>query len=279
MNLIIMLQKGFESWWFDPLTATLGFLISIFVYSFHEIQTGNSSYKTWHQFLWSKGSGQDQRHSLQLSLAAYWIGVVIWVQVVPKPALVIPSGLPDSIASLAILAAEVVSGIVLYDAYFFILHWAMHECKATSFLSHKEHHRERKKLEARHVLRHSLLDGSLQVLVNITVQRHTPWGSVKSRLARALHNIIVTWMLTESHTSCPYPNVFRTFCIGVREHRRHHLCDGDDLYGRFHRYQQFFGYLDDLRARLAFASKTVEWRGKWKNYLKYRKSKQGILVD
>lgn len=88
--------------------------------------------------------------------------------------------------------------------------------------------------------RHSILDGSMQVVVNIAVQRHTPWGSIKSRTARACHNLIVTWMLTESHTSTDKLNIFRRFCKGVREHRQHHL-------GGSARYQQFFGYLDDVR--------------------------------
>merc|ERR1712038_3232 len=100
----------------------------------------------------------------------------------------------------------------------------MHECKFLSTIfQHHEHHKATKNLEARHVLRHSLMDGTFQVLVNIAVQRHTPWGYVKSRLARALHNIIVTAMLTESHSASSYPNLFRWWCVGVRDHRKHHL--------------------------------------------------------
>ncbi len=217
-----------------------------------------SIYKTFGEFLWSKGTGRDTRNSLVLSLVSYWIGVTAWVQIVPKPAGgVLPSGVPNSVQSCVLLLTEIISGIVLYDAIFFAIHWAMHECRSIPFLSciHKEHHREYKCLEARHVLRHSLFDGILQVLVNITVQRHTPWGTVKSRLARALHNVIVTWMLTESHSTSPTPYVFRRFCIGVKEHRQHHLFGGDSKVscgglGRFHRYQQFFGYLDDMRAKI-----------------------------
>ena len=36
-----------------------------------------------------------------------------------------------------------------------------------------------------------------QVLVNVLVQRHCVWGSPKSRLARWIHNMIVTFLLTE----------------------------------------------------------------------------------
>ena len=41
----------------------------------------------------------------------------------------------------------------------------------------------------------------LQVLTNILVQRHTPWGAPKLTLARWLHNVIVTCMLVEVRTA------------------------------------------------------------------------------
>ena len=245
------MSHAFCSWWFDPMIATLGFMISIYVYTLAELHSGTSSYKSFREFLLSKGSGIDTRWSLSSSLIVYWTGILIWIQIVPPPKGEMPLGIPNSFLSLLHLMTEVLTGIIQYDAYFFFIHWALHECSFLRFILHKEHHKASKNLEARHVLRHSFFDGALQVLVNIAVQRYTIFGTVKSRLARALHNIIVTWMLTESHTPSPYPNVFRKYCIAVREHRKHHLCDGDQQYGKFHRYQQFFGYLDDLRANLA----------------------------
>jgi sterol desaturase/sphingolipid hydroxylase (fatty acid hydroxylase superfamily) len=242
LNLLESLHSAFLSWWFDPLVASLGFMVPVYIYTFCELQSGTSSFKSFREFLWtSKETGS----FLMKSLLVYWLGILIWVRFVPSPG-DLPSGIPDSLSSFIYLATEVVTGIVQYDIYFFLIHWAMHECKyLNTLLCHKEHHTSRKMLEARHVLRHSFLDGSLQVLTNIAVQRYTPWGVVKSRLARALHNIILTWMLTESHSSAPYPNVFRRQFVGVREHRWHHLC-GDKTLGRCHRYQQIFGYLDDL---------------------------------
>jgi len=106
---------------------------------------------------------------------------------------------------------------------------------------HKTHHESGSTLEARDVLRHSPFDAMLQVVINIVVQRSTPWGGVKSRLARAVHNVVVTWMLTESHTASPTPNLARRFFTGVRRHREHHLRGTPN-------YQQFFSYLDDLSA-------------------------------
>ena len=141
-------------------------------------------------------------------------------------------------------------------------------------------------VEARDVLHHSFPDASLQVLVNILVQRSTPWGTVKSRMARILHNIIVTSMLTESHSASRTPYFWRRWFVGIREHRLHHLHDNrhrqysnnnsqplgqsvssssssssssslHSLQGRkFDRHQQFFGYLDDFR----FFCLNTQWR-------------------
>ena len=149
----------------------------------------------------------------------------------------------------------------------------MHEIPALRKFHYEHHNASKGTLESRDVLRHSLVDASLQVLVNILVQRHTVWGLVKSRLARAVHNVLVIWMLTESHTAAPTPYIWRRWCVGVRDHRIHHLGqhhaaaetlsslrplvselnnqESLDFYGRNHRYQQFFGYLDDLRALVA----------------------------
>ncbi len=77
--------------------------------------------------------------------------VVLWIQVVP-PAGELPLGIPHSFSSFGLLLAEIVVGIIQYDAYFFFLHWTMHEWRSLHFLFHNEHHHP-KILEARHVLR------------------------------------------------------------------------------------------------------------------------------
>ena len=89
------------------------------------------------------------------------------------------------------------------------IHWCMHKQALIARLSglafdsrapgqvfsldriHRTHH-EASSLEDRDVLRHGPVDGVLQVIVNIMVQRCTPWGLVKSRSARAIHNIVVS---------------------------------------------------------------------------------------
>ena len=107
----------------------------------------------------------------------------------------------------------------------------------------------------------------------------------KSRLARLVHNVVVVWMLVESHTRVPQGYVWRRWCVGVREHWRHHsaLVYNDeereesatsgskrhDIISartnpessatttstpkRRHRYQQFFGHLDQLLVLLGKA--------------------------
>lgn len=169
----------------------------------------------------------------------YLIGVTAWVCFIPTPG-EIPDGIPHDASGVAYLVLELVSGILLYDFLFFFVHWLLH---STSASVHKRHHCT-SELRARDVLEHSAVDGGLQVLVNIIVQRRVGlFLCAKSRVARCLHNVIVTCMLTESHTSAPSPNVFRRWCQGVRRHREHHLKNGPY-------YQQFFGYLDDAFAHI-----------------------------
>lgn len=230
-----------RAWWFEPFQATVCFGVFIHLYWYYERSDGLSSNNKFADTVgFSLGP-------LFNSFLAYWIGIYLWKRVVPPAGPEIPDGIPHNITELGILTAEVASGITLYDAIFFFIHWAMHELPIPWFKAiHKTHHsRPELTVETRDVLRHSILDGSLQVLVNIMVQRTTPWGAVKSRLGRALHNILVIWMLTESHSASPYPNIWRRWFVGVREHRLHHLGMGAK------RYQQFFGYLDDIHNALS----------------------------
>ena len=255
------LGSMFETWWMEPLIATIGFYQAIVIYSWLEIKEGVSSHKSIQNLLFgfsreAASDLNDVRPSQIYSLVLYWLGILIFKSMVPPPAPSLPDGIPNSLSSLCVLCAEVMSGIVLYDIFFFFIHWTMHECTFFQWVHHKEHHKVKSNIEARHVLRHSMLDGTLQVLVNISVQRHTPWQTVKSRLARAIHNIVITWMLTESHTCTSYLYLFRRCCDGVKSHRKHHSGHGLDLvegmpqYGKYHRYQQLFGFCDDFRAYL-----------------------------
>ena len=331
-----LLDRVFRQWWFDPALATACFAVFINWYWYHERRRGRSRDVSFRSACVEPQEGLDSirsssssnHQSLRLlldhyvgpmfqSLAAYWMGIYLWTSVVPPAAPHIPDGLPSSASEVLYLTAEVVTGIVLYDAIFFLIHWAMHGVPALRVL-HARHHELQQsqpystsgskshhsattdvpRMESRDVLRHSLADGALQVLVNILVQRRNVlWGPVKTRLARALHNIVVIWMLTESHSAVPTPNVWRRrWCPGVRDHYRHHTgrvnmtatthhqqhhnvdeCsetdtdDDDDTdssssktnersSSNHHRlrYQQFFGYLDDLREQLLLRKMKLE---------------------
>lgn len=251
----------FRTWWFEPLLSSIAFTVFIHVYWFLERLDGT----TRSQIPPIVSAFSKKVGSLRQAAAGYWIGIVLWVHVIPPAATHIADGLPTATWSLydyCYLIAEVVSGIVLYDAIFFLVHWALHE---VTFLQpfhryHHYHHHHHSHghagvVEAQDVLQHSLLDGSLQVLVNILVQRHTVWGSVKTRFARALHNILVIWMLTESHTSSSH-RFWARWLPGIRYHRWHHGSTGGEETSEqqrlrrrrhYHRYQQFFSYLDDWR--------------------------------
>ncbi|CAE8676294.1 unnamed protein product, partial [Polarella glacialis] len=90
---------------------------------------------------------------------------------------------------------------------------------------------------------HGLLDGALQVFVNILVQNIAVVGAPKHKLSRFIHNVVVTGLLVESHAGYDgfwsshrlYPGIFG----GARRHNAHHI-NGKQYY------QQFFCYLDDL---------------------------------
>lgn len=231
-----------RAWWVDPAVATLSYAFAIDVFDRSERKLCGSPAR--------EGSSGN-------AALLYWAGILVWVSIVPPPADAIPDGVPCSAAAAAYLALEVVSGILSYDFLFFFVHWAMH---ANSLQIHHTHHTYggggSRRMRARDALTHSPVDGVLQVLANICVQRSTLWGVPKSRVARALHNVLVTWMLTESHTCAPTPYVARRWCVGVQRHRDHHS-------GKAY-YQQFFGYLDDLRGAVCTSDKAhsaCRWDG------------------
>lgn len=241
------LKQALRAWWVDPAVATLGFAFSIRFFDRRERELGCSPRK-----LMSAGSV----FTLFAALSLYWLGVFVWVSAVPPPR-AIPDGIPTTPASVAYLMVEVVSGVFAYDFVFYFIHLSLHSMTMGLGI-HAVHHSKTTSLRARDVLLHSPLDGTLQVLVNILVQRHTLWGCAKSRLARAIHNIVVTWMLTESHTASLTPRIARHVCVGVSRHRSHHTSCSPY-------YQQFFGYLDD--ARLAVSANENDNFAKWSNWL------------
>jgi len=145
------------------------------------------------------------------------------------------------------LAIEVAFGVVAYDFLFSWLHYAMHKVNWLHRASeHHQHHQISDfagRVIAGDTVNHGVMDFALQVVVNIVVQNIAICGAPKHKLARFLHNVVVTGLLVESHAGYDgfwsshrlYPGIL----AGAHRHVQHHAK------GK-HFYQQFFCYLDDF---------------------------------
>lgn len=129
----------------------------------------------------------------------HWAPLVLYLATIHVFHFFYPKPLPDITApSLFRVLFELCSGVVAYDFIFFWLHYAMHVFPILSFMNHHVHHSQRTMCSSE-VQHHSVWDGTFQVLVNVFVQRmHSPFGA-KHYLSRLLHNVLITYMLTEIH--------------------------------------------------------------------------------
>lgn len=138
------------------------------------------------------------------------------------------------------LGEELLCGIVAYDMLEWGVHLLLHRCGTLQGL-HRKHHAQ-VRLCAPEVLNHGALDAFQQVALNVLVQQLSPWG-VKHSLSRMLHNVCITYMLTEIHAGYDAPwcmhNVWPAVCGGAKRHEVHHR-DGSVYYA------EFFKGLDDL---------------------------------
>lgn len=148
------------------------------------------------------------------------------------------------------LVAELFLGIWAYDFVFYWLHLSMHfwphaghEHMSHHVLSGGDEQFPHKFLEAEAVVNNSLFDAFLQVLTNIVVQNLPLLGLPKHKLSRLLHNVVVTYLLTESHAGLDLPWGSHRLCPaifgGAPRHEVHH---------HLHKccFHQFFKYFDDL---------------------------------
>lgn len=148
--------------------------------------------------------------------------------------------------SFGVLVAELLFGVVLYDLLFCPLHVLLHRGPFPRLVKplHAYHHRRGgpSSLQPVETVQHSYVDGTLQVAVNIFVQHLSPFGPHKHLLSRLLHNVVVTYLLTESHSGYDFGwmthNLWPEFLGGAPRHDRHHR-DGRVCY------QQYFKYIDD----------------------------------
>ena len=148
------------------------------------------------------------------------------------------------------LSIEVCTGIFMYDIIFWCVHVVMHRSPTVFALVHQQHHTH-KHLTPGSTVSHTLVDGAVQVLVNIMVQQYSPYG-YKHSLSRLVHNVVVTYMLVEIHSELDAPwslhNLFggRVFG-GALRHRYHHAYTLPHFKGtKAVHYHQFFRLLDDL---------------------------------
>jgi sterol desaturase/sphingolipid hydroxylase (fatty acid hydroxylase superfamily) len=153
-----------------------------------------------------------------------------------------PPAQPESPTTGRVLL-ELATGIILYDFLFFWIHLAMHYFPSFNrYHQHSVHHRHTV-LCASVVQQHSAVDASLQVIVNIVVQNTSFFYPRKHLLSRLLHNVLITFMLTEIHAGYDgfwsLHNLFPGLVGGAACHELHHN-DGS------HNFQQFFTYLDQL---------------------------------
>ena len=173
-------------------------------------------------------------------LFSYMGSIWLYHQLHAKPPL------PVEAPSFGVLSAELLLGIFLYDLLFFPIHLAMHRSKlGRACRIHGVHHGARgHTLNALETVQHSYADGFLQVAVNIVVQQISPFAGFggKHPFSRVLHNLAVTYLLSEAHSGYDLPwmtsNVFPELLGGAARHERHHAS------GRVY-YQQYFKYLDD----------------------------------
>jgi len=145
---------------------------------------------------------------------------------------------------------ELVLGIAAYDFIFYWIHLAMHKFP-NSWHKHEIHHELKVHptcgtsfLGVELVVNQSFEDGFLQVLTNVVVQNLPLFGGLpKHKLSRLLHNMLVTYLLSECHSGLDLPwsvhRVFPKLCGGAYRHEFHHQ-------RRDCCFHQFFCYLDDV---------------------------------
>lgn len=213
------------------LVATLSFLVWVHFWRLIDLATAaDNTYrinKKVHNLKnWTAG------HPLLQSTVAYLVPLCILDHYFPR------RQLPDVAPSFVRLLCEIGGAIFLYDLFIYPVHWFFHHI--TCFRSFHELHHKMHALRAVDALRHSLVDGTMQVVsavcaVNV-LQAHP--------FSRALFNVCVTYLIVEAHCGYDFPwqshNLVPFGLLGGSvAHERHHVS------GKVH-FHQFFTYLDRL---------------------------------
>lgn len=165
------------------------------------------------------------------ALLAYLLPLLVFDIIVPRRRL--SADCPGFFA----VVGKVCQTIFVYDFIFFFIHLGLHKLRILHALGHQKHH-EKAVLSSIEVINHSFIDGSLQVASNIVALKLCK----AHPLSRALHNIIITYLLTELHAGYDAPWMLHNllpFRIlgGPPAHEIHHRSGTRN-------FQQFFTYLD-----------------------------------
>lgn len=132
---------------------------------------------------------------------------------------------------------EIVGCLFFYDLYFFIGHLILHKVSFLYRNVHAEHHHS-KIIRATDTIRHTFIDGSLDVAFSVMAIRTMKAHS----LSRALYNICAITLITEAHCGMNFPFMLHNVLpyglfAGPIVHNFHHL------YGNCN-FQKYFTYLD-----------------------------------
>lgn len=143
------------------------------------------------------------------------------------------------------VATEVSLGVFLYDLFFYPFHFSFHKGAGGWRKQHARHHRWGSEAAAHNAIetvQNSYVDAGIQVAINICVQQISPWGH-KHPLSRCIHNLLVTYLLCESHSGYDLPfmshRIFPGIFGGPPAHEAHHQ-QGNVCY------HQFFTWIDKL---------------------------------
>ena len=208
-------------WWFkhdsfEPVWATLSFSIWIDVFLILDYWFP----KTFQGYLINpenRNAKETYRLEIHRSAGTAYLAPILTYDLF-FPRRVLPVECPGFFEILVSVALA----LFVYDMIFFPIHVLFH--KGPSFITqfHKRHH-ERSPLVSEEILRHSLVDGSMQVISNIltlNILRLHP-------LIRAIYNTVVTYLLTESHAGYDMPWMLHNLVPGgilggPRNHEMHH---------------------------------------------------------
>jgi hypothetical protein len=240
---------------FEAHVASFSFVIFIGAFSVVHLILGEEEAKKWRLDGDSPKVSPLEWHTLEgfqlwfnpftTYLGSIWLYQQIFHTYAPPPVMA---------PTFGALVAEVAFGVFLYDLAFAPIHIFMHRGPLKEVRSvHGYHHRHTQgALNPIETVQHSYMDGALQVMCNIFVQHISPFGGPKHVLSRLIHNVIVTYMLSEAHSGYNFRwmthNIWPEFLGGSPRHERHHKD------GRVY-YQQFFVYLDDI---LGFTDQNIQ---------------------